>query len=108
VTETDYPETQPSGEGKLAEAIENSATATTTHPLARDLYDWASRLTAEAGGLQEYYWTPQIERLVTKLKLTKRALIGVVGVQGVGKNTAAEAFLWGFSDENSAKLGCRQ
>jgi len=49
-------------------------------------------------------WTPQMERLVTKLKLTKRALIGVVGVQGAGKSAAAEAFLRGFDAEIMAKL----
>lgn len=56
------------------------------------LYDWASRLTAEADGrVEEYYWTPQMERLVTKLRLTKRALIGAVGVQGVGKTATMRA-----------------
>jgi hypothetical protein len=61
-------------------------------PLARDVYDWAARLTAEASGrAADYYWTPQTERLVTKLKLSKRALIGVVGVQGAGKSAAMRA-----------------
>jgi hypothetical protein len=55
------------------------------------LYDWASRLTAEAGGSEEYYWTTEIERLVTKIKMTKRALIGIVGVQGVGKTATMQA-----------------
>jgi hypothetical protein len=82
---------QPPVESKPAEATENSAASTVTRPLARDVYDWASRLTAEAGGSEEYYWTPEIERLVTKLKMTKRALIGVVGVQGVGKTATMRA-----------------
>jgi ABC-type dipeptide/oligopeptide/nickel transport system ATPase component len=78
-------------ESKPAEATENSAATTTAHPLARELYDWSSRLTAEAGGSEEYYWTPEIEWLVTKLKLTKRALVGVVGVQGAGKSATMRA-----------------
>jgi DNA-binding MarR family transcriptional regulator/adenylate kinase len=78
-------------ESKPAEATENSAATTTAHPLARELYDWSSRLTAEAGGPEEYYWTPEIEWLVTKLKLTKRALVGVVGVQGAGKSATMRA-----------------
>ena len=82
---------QPPVESKPVEAAENSAAATTTRPLAPALYDWASRLTAEAGGTEEYYWTQQTERLVSKLKLTKRALIGVIGVQGAGKSAAMRA-----------------
>ena len=83
---------QPPVESKPAEAAENSEVSTVTRPLARDLYDWASRLTSEAGnGFEDYYWTPQMERLVTKLKLTKRALIGVIGVQGAGKSAAMRA-----------------
>jgi hypothetical protein len=41
--------------------------------------------------MKNYYWTPQTERLVAKLKLTKRALIGVLGVQGAGKSAAMRA-----------------
>ena len=82
---------QPPVESKPPEAAENSAAATTTRPLTPALYDWASRLTAEAGGTEEYYWTQQTERLVSKLKLTKRALIGVIGVQGAGKSAAMRA-----------------
>jgi len=83
---------QPPVGSKPAEATENSAASTVTRPLARDVYDWAARLTAEASGRDaEYYWTPQTERLVTKLKLSKRALIGVVGVQGAGKSAAMRA-----------------
>ena len=86
MTATSQPEAQSSGESKPAETSNLDA-----RPLARDVYDWASRLTAEAGGIEEYYWTPQTERIVSKLELTKRALIGVVGVQGTGKSAAMRA-----------------
>jgi hypothetical protein len=100
MTMTGQPEAEPPVESKSAEATENSATATTTQPLARDLYDWASRLTAEAAGRErEYYWMPQMERLVTKLKLTKRALIGVIGVQGAGKSAAMRAIVECLADQ---------
>jgi biotin operon repressor len=74
------------GEDRPVEAAQSTAAAV-SRPLARDVYDWAARLTAEASGkAADYYWTQQTERLVTKLQLSKRALIGVVGVQGAGKS----------------------
>jgi hypothetical protein len=51
-------------------------------------------LTAESTGqsiAEEYYWTPEARRILTKVKLSKRALIGVVGVQGSGKTAAMYA-----------------
>jgi hypothetical protein len=58
-------------EGKPPDAAQ-SAPAMVSLPLARDLYDWASKLTSEAGnGLKDYYWTPQMERLV-KIPLVLR------------------------------------
>jgi hypothetical protein len=76
----------------LNQSIADRGVSMTETSLARDLYDWASRLASETGSqARDYYWTPQIERLQTKLKLTKRALIGVVGVQGVGKTATMQA-----------------
>jgi len=90
MAESNGPPEEETVEAKPVEAAQ-STPATVSPPLARELYDWASRLTAEAGGPEEYYWTPEIERLVTKLKMTKRALIGVVGVQGAGKSATMRA-----------------
>jgi hypothetical protein len=86
-------------ETKPAEATQSSAAATAAPPVARELLDWVSELTAEAGHSEEwyysenYYWTPQAQRVLAKLESTKRALIGVVGVQGVGK-TATMRNIW--------------
>ena len=85
------PEEEKRVEAEPAEAPQ-STSATVSLPLAHDVYDWAARLTAEASGrAADYYWTLQSERLVTKLKLSKRALIGVLGVQGAGKSAAMYA-----------------
>ena len=98
VTEAGQPETSLLGESKTAKTTETSATAT-AQPIARELLDWSSELTAEAGHSEEwyysenYYWTPQARRVLAKLESTKRALIGVVGVQGVGK-TATMRMIW--------------
>jgi dephospho-CoA kinase len=98
VTEADHPETQASSESKPPEAVQ-STPATVSQPVARELLDWSSELTAEAGHSEEwyysenYYWTPQARRVLAKLQSTKRALIGVVGVQGVGK-TATMRMIW--------------
>jgi plasmid maintenance system antidote protein VapI len=67
-----------------------------SQPLSKALYEWASKLTAESTGesiTQEYYWTPEAKRILTKLKLTKRGLIGVLGVQGAGKSAAMRSLL---------------
>ena len=92
MAETNGPPEEKTVEGKPVEAAQ-STPATVSQPLARDLYDWASRLAAENADdcMKNYYWTPQTERLVAKLKLTKRALIGVLGVQGAGKSAAMRA-----------------
>jgi hypothetical protein len=90
MAESNGPPEEKTVESKPPEVAE-SAPATVSRPLARDVYDWASRLTAEAGGSEEYYWTPETERLVTKLKMTKRALVGIVGVQGAGKSATMRA-----------------
>jgi len=98
VTEADHPEAQASSESKPPEAVQ-STPATVSQPVARELLDWSSELTAEAGHSEEwyysenYYWTPQARRVLAKLESTKRALIGVVGVQGVGK-TATMRMIW--------------
>jgi hypothetical protein len=99
MAETNGPPEEKTVEGKPVEAAQ-STPAAVSRPLARDVYDWASRLTAEAGGSEEYYWTPKIERLVTKLKMAKRALIGVVGVQGAGKSAAMRALAKRLANED--------
>ena len=68
--------------------------AATPQLLPKELYQWCSLLTAESSNSlsqEEYYWTAPVERILTKLQLTKRALIGIVGAQGAGKSAAMHA-----------------
>lgn len=70
-------------------------------PTTRDLYDWASRLTAESLGADwDFYWTPSAKRLLTKLQLMRSGLVGVVGVQGSGKSSTMRALA---NDEELSK-----
>ena len=85
-------EAEPAPDQGVSQSAVDSAPPVSAGPLARDVYDWAARLTAEASGrAADYYWTPQSERLVGKLNLSKQALIGVLGVQGAGKSAAMRA-----------------
>jgi len=58
-----------------------------------EVYEWASLLTAETRYLnrkdvaEDFYMTEDAKRLIFKIKNSKRALIGVVGLQGIGKTT---------------------
>jgi hypothetical protein len=55
----------------------------------KKIYEWASALTMESKGWEEdFFITSSIERLIFKLENIKQGLIGVVGLQGVGKTTA--------------------
>jgi len=88
----DVAEAEPASSQDGSQSTVDSAPPVSAGSLARDVYDWAARLTAEASGrATDYYWTLQTERIASKLKLTKRALIGVVGVQGVGKTATMRA-----------------
>jgi len=57
-----------------------------------DVYDWASRLTAESRNslvaAAEYYWPTETRRLHNRLLQSQRQLIAVLGCQGVGKTSA--------------------
>ena len=59
----------------------------------RNVYEWASKLTAEARGYDRdaYCWTVEGKRLLRTLTLSKRNLIAVVGLQGVGKTSLMQA-----------------
>jgi hypothetical protein len=52
------------------------------------LFNWCSQLTAESSEEGEYLWPASMKKLLERLKLTKGALVGVLGLRGVGKSEA--------------------
>lgn len=69
----------------------------------KNIYEWASTLATENQSgdnwLKDYYWTENVERVVSKIKLARRPLIGVLGVQGAGKSAAMRAIEHRLSNE---------
>jgi DNA polymerase III delta prime subunit len=61
--------------------------------ILKEIYEWANLLTGEmAFGSYEYIWTKPVRLLLERLKCNSSGLfIAVIGLQGVGKTTAAMA-----------------
>jgi len=64
-----------------------------------DIYSWASQLASESRKLDWifywYVWPDAVREIIHKLETTNGGIIGLVGLQGVGKSSALLAILTG-------------
>jgi len=64
-----------------------------------EIYSWASHLTSESRKLDWifywYMWPDAVREIIHKLETTNGGIIGLVGLQGVGKSSALLAILTG-------------
>ena len=71
--------------------ISRSAKKEKPKPTLRNVYGWASHLTAETRfTIEDYYWSKSAKKLLFKLKYIEQGLIGVIGLQGIGKTTTLQ------------------
>ena len=56
-----------------------------------EIFAWSNRLTGEAAGVDDYVWPQAASSLLERLKHCQQTLIPLIGLQGVGKTSAAQA-----------------
>ena len=64
-----------------------------------EIYSWASQLASESRKLDSvfrwYVWPDAVSEMIHKLETMSGGIIGLVGLQGVGKSSALQAMLAG-------------
>jgi hypothetical protein len=61
------------------------------HDLFEEIFTWSNRLTGEAAGVDDYVWPEAASSLFERLKHCSQTLVPLIGLQGVGKTSAAQA-----------------
>lgn len=77
----------------------------------RQIYDWAGQLSAEVKTedelVKEYYWTNEAKRVLSRVLSMEKGLIGVIGLQGVGKTSLFTVLRYKLSFENLINFSTR-
>ena len=77
----------------------------------RQIYDWAGQLSAEVKSedelIKEYYWTSEAKRVLNRILNMEKGLIGVIGLQGVGKTSLFTVLRYELSSKGLVNYSTR-